>query len=216
MSSCCPHARSAGKFFSFFAHRYRKRFKKKGFEPSQQQLIAGLEQVGYRDATVLEIGCGVGHLHQSLLEQGAESAVGIELASSMLDEARDWAGARGLKERTEYIEGDFIHLADQVDPADISLLDKVVCCYPDAQGLLEKSLARTKRVIALTYPRDRWFVRLGVSAIACVLWIARSDFRSYVHDPVQIEHWITTSGMEKRFEAVTTAWLTQVYVRRAT
>jgi SAM-dependent methyltransferase len=213
MSSCCLHARSAGRLFSFFAHRYRKRFRKKGFEPSQQQLMAGLEQVGYRDATVLEIGCGVGHLHQSLLEQGADSAVGIDLASSMLDEARDWAGERGLHGRTDYVEGDFMLVADQVDPADISLLDKVVCCYPDAQGLLEKSLARTKRVIALTYPRDRWFVRLGVSAMTCALWIARSDFRSYVHDPVQIEHWITASGMEKRFEDVTTAWLTQVYVK---
>ena len=139
MSSCCPHARSAGRFFSFFAHRYRKRFKKKGFEPSQQQLIAGLEQVGYRDATVLEIGCGVGHLHQSLLEQGADSAVGIDLASSMLAEARDWAGERGLTERTDYIEGDFMLVADQVDPADISLLDKVVCCYPDAHRVCWKN-----------------------------------------------------------------------------
>jgi len=213
MSSCCPHARSAGRFFSFFAHRYRKRFRKKGFEPSQKQLIEGLDRVGYRAATVLEIGCGVGHLHQSLLEQGAESAVGIDLASSMLDEARNWAGERGLSERTDYIEGDFVLVADQVDPADISLLDKVVCCYPDAQGLLEKSLARTKRVIALTYPRDRWFVRLGFSVVAGVLWLARSEFRPYVHDPGRIEYWITTSGLEKQFEDTTTAWLTQVYVR---
>ena len=42
--------------------------------------MAGLEQVGYREATVLDIGCGVGPIHQSMLEQGASEAVGVDLA----------------------------------------------------------------------------------------------------------------------------------------
>jgi SAM-dependent methyltransferase len=212
MSTCCGHVQSAGRFFSFFARRYRKRYKRKGFEASQKQLMAGVEQVGYRGATVLDIGCGVGHLHQTLLEQGARSAVGIDLAPRMLVEARDWAVQRGLSDRAVYIEGDFMTL-DGIDNADICLLDKVVCCYPDARGLVEKSLAKTKRVYGLTYPRDRWFIRLGAKVIACVLWLMRSEFRSYVHDPVQIASWITHAGFAKRFEAQTTAWLTQIYVK---
>jgi SAM-dependent methyltransferase len=210
MGACCCHAQSAGRFFSFFARCSRKRYKRKGFEASQKQLMAGLEQVGYRDATVLEIGCGVGHLHQTLLEQGARSAVGIDLAPRMLAEARDWAKQRGLPERVRYIEGDFMAL-DGIDAADITLLDKVVCCYPDAHGLVEKSLAKTKRIYGLTYPRDRWFIRLGVEVMAWLLWLMRSDFRSYVHDPEQIERWITDRGFRKRFEAQTAIWLTQVY-----
>ena len=213
MSTCCCHAQSAGRFFSFFARRSRKRFKRKGFEPSQKQLMAGLEQVGYREASVLDIGCGVGHLHQTLLEQGASAAVGIDLAPKMLSEAKDWANERGLGDRVNYVEGDFMTLDERMDNADICLLDKVVCCYPDAQGLVQKSLAKTKRVYGLTYPRDRWFIRLGAEAIACLLWLIRSDFRSYVHDPVQIERWISGDGFEKRFEDQTAAWLTQIYVR---
>jgi len=84
--------------FSFFARRYRKRFTRKGFEPSQKQLLAGLRQAGYGGKMVLEIGSGVGHLHQTLLEQGAQSAVGIDLASSMVEEAEAWAVERGLSE----------------------------------------------------------------------------------------------------------------------
>lgn len=213
MSTCCCHAQSAGRFFSFFARRSRKRFKRKGFEPSQKQLMAGLEQVGYREASVLDIGCGVGHLHQTLLEQGASATVGIDLAPKMLSEAKDWANERGLGDRVNYVEGDFMTLDERMDNADICLLDKVVCCYPDAQGLVQKSLAKTKRVYGLTYPRDRWFIRLGAEVIACLLWLIRSDFRSYVHDPVQIERWISGDGFEKRFEDQTAAWLTQVYVR---
>ena len=213
MSTCCCHAQSAGRIFSFFARRARKRFKRKGFEPSQKQLMTGLEQVGYREASVLDIGCGVGPLHQSLLEQGASEAVGIDLAPTMLSEARIWADERGLGDRVNYVEGDFMTLDERIDNADICLLDKVVCCYPDAEGLIRKSLAKTKRVYGLTYPRDRWFTRLGTEAIAFLLWLIRSDFRPYVHDPVQIERWISGGGFEKRFEDQTAEWLTQVYVR---
>jgi magnesium-protoporphyrin O-methyltransferase len=193
-----------------FARRSRKRYKRKGFEASQKQLIAGLEQVGYRGTTVLDIGCGVGHLHQTLLEHGARAAVGIDLAPKMVAEAKDWAKQRGLSERVRYIEGDFMAL-NGIDHADIALLDKVVCCYPDAKGLVEKSLEKTRHIYGLTYPRDRWFVRLGVGAMACLLRLLRSEFRSYVHDPVQIERWITGEGFHKHFEGQTTMWLTQVY-----
>jgi len=213
MSTSCCHSDSAKKVFSFFAHSSRKRFEKKGFEASQKQLLAGLEQVGYRGATLLEIGCGVGHLHQSLLEQGANTAVGIDLAPKMLAEAREWANQRGLDDRVDYLEGDFMELGDSVEMADVSVLDKVVCCYPDAHGLLQQSLVKTRCAVALTYPRDRWFVRLGTGIWNFVLWLLRSDFRTYIHDPDQIEKWVTGDGLDKRFEDQTAAWTTQVFVR---
>jgi magnesium-protoporphyrin O-methyltransferase len=211
-ASCC-HSKSASKLFSFFAARSRKRFEERGFEPSQEHLLSGLEQIGYSGSTLLEIGCGVGHLHQTMLEKGAESATGIDLAPKMLSEARDWADKRGLAGRASYVEGDFMEIDSQVDAADVCVLDKVVCCYPDAKGLLQRSLQKTRRTYALTYPRDRWFVRLGVSIWNSVLWLVRSDFRSFVHDPGKIENWISEAGLEKKFEDQTTAWQTQVYVR---
>ena len=213
MNCCCPHARSAGRFFSFFAHRYRKRFEKKGFEPSQKQLMAGLAQAGFKDMTVLEIGSGVGHLHQTLLEQGATSAVGIDLAPKMIEEARHWAAERQLEQRTQYLEGDFMDLAESLAAVDVTVLDKVVCCYPDADGLVHQSLSKTRRVYALTYPRDRWYTRFGMGVIALLMKLVRSDFRPYVHDPVQIEKWIIDAGFAKQYQATTIPWLTQVYVK---
>lgn len=162
---------------------------------------------------MLDIGCGVGHLHQTLLERGARSAVGIDLAPRMLAEAKDWAKQRGLAERVRYLEGDFMTADDGIEDADICLLDKVVCCYPDAGGLVEKSLTKTRRVCGLIYPRDRWFIRLGVEALACLLWVIRSSFRSFVHDPDDIESRITSNGFEKCFQDQTTMWLIQVYAR---
>ena len=213
MSACCPHARSASRFFSFFAKRYRKRFNKRGFEPSQEQLLKGLESAGYGDGEVLEIGCGVGNLHQALLERGARSAIGIDLAPKMLTEARDWAAQRGLADRTEYVEGDFVDLKDDIAPADVTLMDKVVCCYPDADKLVHASLEKTRKVFALTYPRDRWFVKFGMNTMALVFRLLRSDFRPYVHDPTKIESWISNRDFRKEYQDMTAVWLTQVFVK---
>lgn len=213
MSCCCPHSNSANRFFSFFASRYRRRFEKKGFEPSQKQLLEGLQQAGYRDAKVLEIGSGVGHLHQTLLEQGAASAVGIDLASRMVDEAQHWAEERKLAGRTDYLEGDFMEIHQSLSGADVTVLDKVVCCYPDADGLVHASLKKTNRVYALTYPRNRWYIRTMMGISAFMLKLVRSDFRPYVHDPEVIEKWITETGFSKAYQNNNMVWLTQVYVK---
>jgi magnesium-protoporphyrin O-methyltransferase len=213
MSCCCPHSRSAGRFFSFFARRYRKRFEKRGFEHTQKQLLAGIKKAGFDSARILEIGSGVGHLHQTLLEQGAASATGIDLASEMIREARDWARVRGLDERVEYLEGDFMDMLARIAEADVTVLDKVVCCYPDADGLVHRSLDKTGRVYALTYPRWRWITRVGVLVGALMMKLLRSDFRPYVHDPRQVEAWICEAGFEKQTELTTFLWLTQVYVK---
>jgi magnesium-protoporphyrin O-methyltransferase len=214
MNCCCSHSQSAGRFFSFFARRYRRRFEKKGFEPSQKQLLAGLEQAGYSGATVLEIGSGVGHLHQTLLEKGAASAVGIDLSPKMNEEARQWAEERGLGERTRYFDDDFMILADELEVADVTILDKVVCCYPDAEGLVKQSLKKTQRVYALTYPHNRWYIRFVMSVSALLMLLIGSDFRPYVHDPILIEQWIIDNGYTKNYEASSFIWLTQVYIKQ--
>ena len=211
MSVCCAHAVSAGKIYSRLARLHRWRLNKKGLGVAQKSLLQGFEQLGYKDSTLLEIGCGVGHLHQTMLERGAGSALGVDLAANMLQEAENWAEERGLEGKTRYIEGDFVNLVDSVAPADITLLDKVVCCYPDARLRVNCSLAKTKRLYALVYPRDRWLTRLAIGFAALIMRLIRSDFRPYVHDPKQIEAWISARGFQKQYETQTLMTLTQIY-----
>lgn len=213
MACCCPEACAAGGFFSRFARRYRRRYQRRGLEKTQRQLVDGLEHRGLAGARLLEIGSGVGYLHQFLLKKGAASAVGVDLSDRMLAEARAAADEQGLDERVEYRIGDFVALAPEIQPADVTLLDKVVCCYPDPESLVKASIAKTQRVYALTFPRDRVVTRVGVEVMAFLLRLAGSRFRSYVHDPRRIENWITEGGLRKVYEAQTPIWLTQVYVR---
>ena len=215
MGTCCVHNRDAGRFFGWFAKRYRKRFARKGLEPSQKQLMKGLMSSGFRDASLLDIGCGTGYLHQCLLQAGAASAVGIDLSAKMLEEAQTQAREQGLAERTKYREGDFVELAGVLQPADIVILDKVICCYPDADALVRSSARMAARVYAFTIPRDRWIVRSSLLVGRALLALIHCGFRSYVHDLAPIDHWLTRAGFVRVFEECTFAWLTRVYARRS-
>jgi len=213
VTSCCVHNRDANRFFGWFARRYRRRFARKGLEPSQKQLVEGLERSGFAGATLLDIGCGVGYLHQYLLRAGAASATGIDLSTKMLDEARAEVREQGLAPRTDYREGDFVELAETIAPADIVILDKVICCYPDADALVHRSAVKAARVYAFTIPRDRWTVRFALWFGRVMLGLIRCGFRSYVHDPIAIDRWVTQAGFERVFENRTFVWLTRVYRR---
>jgi magnesium-protoporphyrin O-methyltransferase len=211
--SCCVHSRDAGRFFSRIARRERRRYERRGLERSQRALLAGIEQAGVVDASLLEIGCGVGYLHQRLLEAGAARAVGVDLSARMLEEAHAGAVARGLAERTDYREGDFLDISETLANADIVILDKVICCYPDARGLVERSLAKARRAYAFTIPRDRAFVRFGVGVMALAFRLLRSRFRPYVHDPEAVDAWLRQQGFSLAHRAQTLIWQSAVYLR---
>ncbi|MDE2088675.1 MAG: methyltransferase domain-containing protein [Gammaproteobacteria bacterium] len=214
MSCCCPQAGGIGRCFSRFAGFYRRHYRRRGLEKTQRQMVEGLRAAGIADASLLEIGCGVGYLHQALLKQGASRALGVDLSDRMLEQARTLAAEQGLAQRTEYRLGDFVALAPALDAADITLLDKVVCCYPDAESLLGAALDKTRRVCALTYPRGHLLNRIAVALGAVVMKLARSQFRAYVHDPRMIEARIVARGFRKSYQNQTFVWLTQVYVRQ--
>jgi len=214
MNPCCVHNRDTGRFFGWFAKRYRRRFARKGLEPSQKHLVEGVTRSGFNGATLLDIGCGIGCLHQRLLQAGALSAVGVDLSAKMLEEARAQAREQGLAERTDYREGDFVELADVLAPADIVILDKVICCYPDADALVQRSARLAGRVYAFTIPRDRWTVIFALLASRIFLVLIRCGFRSYAHDPAAVDRWLRHEGLVRVFEESTFFWLTRVYSRR--
>lgn len=115
--------------------------------------------------------------------------------------------------RVEYIQGDFIELLDQVESAAVTILDKVVCCYPHAELLINHSVNKTRRVYALTYPRSRWFTKVAIEIMAIFLKLSGSDFRAFVHNPDDIEYWIIDAGFKKAYQQQTFIWLSQVYTK---
>jgi SAM-dependent methyltransferase len=213
MNCCSAITIDTGRLFSRVADLNRLRFRWFGFEKTQRQLIEGIQSAGLEGAELLEIGCGPGYLHQALLRRGAARATGVDLSEGMLAIARAEAQANDLEERTDYRLGDFVQIADEVSEADITILDKVVCCYPDWQALVDRSLEKTRRVYALTYPRDRVATRAGVRLLRWGLKLMSCCYQPYLHDPKQIEARILGYGFIRRHTSQTINWLTQVYIR---
>lgn len=174
-------------------------------------LWQGIVMRDIKDKTVLEIGCGVGYFHQKLLLAGARKSVGVDLSAAMLEQARALSQENGLDSLTEYIQGDFLDLNESITPSDITVLDKVVCCYPDANGLLRSSLSLTRDIYALSYPRPRWFIKILSRMGALLFWAIGCDFRSYIHNPEQIQKAIMRQGFSLAYEDKTPFWIAQVF-----
>ena len=131
---------------------------------------------------LLEIGSGAGGVHYELLRRGlAASAVAVDASSAYIAAARSVGERLGLDSRVHYVHGDFTAAADTISPADAVILDRVICCYPNLNDLLGASAAKAERFLALSYPREKWWVRLAFNLYNLSLRLKRINFRTYLH-----------------------------------
>ena len=212
LGCCSRQIDSYEKCFGLLSRLYAFRYRRSGPDAMQREMLARLEALGLEGRSLLDIGCGVGVLHQTLLARGAARAVGIDLAPKMLEHARERARAQALEDRVEYRLGDFVEMAEGLGAADLTLLDKVVCCYPDAEGMLKAAGQCTQVALALVYPRRHWLGRLSNRLWNLVYRAVGSEFRSYVHDPRAVHRWLESAGLRRVFSRDNLMWHTQVYV----
>jgi len=184
-----------------------------GADGSTRRLIDALLDAGIADATLLDIGGGIGAIQLELLAAGARAATDVDASEAYLATARAEAEERGFAERTRYLHGDFVALADQVAPADVVTLDRVICCYPDGEALVARSAEHARRLYGLVYPRDRWWVRLAMRLENLGCFITRNTFRIYVHPQRTIDRILRSRGWQPRYHHAGWIWQTAVWER---
>jgi magnesium-protoporphyrin O-methyltransferase len=213
--SCCASNSTGGTnaCFSKWSKRYAKRFRKNGLEKAQRLLLEGIRKEPVREKNILDIGCGVGSLHITLLQEGAARATGVDVAEGMLQKAKELSSEFGLHEKVSYKHGDFVELADSIPDADITILDKVVCCYGDLDRLLEKSVNKTTRIYGLVHPKNNFLVGGMFKLQIAVLKLFRSKFRPFWHDWDLMHQKITQRGFRLLYEKPTFAWNVAVFQR---
>lgn len=180
MSSCCrPESYSA--FFSEkAARRALRRYRRRGLDRLSARIAGVVRNHGVNGATVLEVGGGIGALEVELLEAGAERATNVELSPEYEEAAAELARERGVERLVERRIGDFV--ADSDAPiADTVVMNRVVCCYPDYEALVGAAADRTRRLLVLSFPRERPVVRAAFALMNLWLRLIRNDFRGFVH-----------------------------------
>ena len=85
-------------------------------------------------------------------------------------------------------------LAEQIDPADLVALDRVICCYADMAALVGRSAALARHRYGVVYLRDTWVGRLGVTLENAWLRLSRSPFRTYVHRTADVDAIVAAHG----------------------
>jgi hypothetical protein len=190
MDACgCDTDGFASIFDRRHAERDRDRYRRSGPDRTTRMLLGLLAPYRSAGSTVLDIGGGIGTIDHELLRTGASRAI-------------------------EFVDGDFVQLAAVIDPADIVTLDRVVCCYPDAERLVGLSTARVRTVYGLVLPRDRWLVRLAIRLENLWFRLRRKSYRAYVHPTVRVDEIAAANGLHPGSERRTAFWRVVVYDRR--
>jgi magnesium-protoporphyrin O-methyltransferase len=192
MKSCCP-PKGAEIFTERLARKDAARYRRKGLGEVGRRLVALVQGKG-RD--VLEIGGGIGSLQLELLRNGVERTVNVELSPAYEAEAVRLTREAGVEDRVERRVLDFARGADEVDPADVVMMHRVVCCYPDMPALVGAAADHARRVLALSYPPDSWAFRTVAGGINLWNRLLRREFRFFVHKPTAMFQVAREHGLE--------------------
>ena len=212
--SCSPVTAAAARHFD--ESRVRKElesYRSAGPGPTTRGLLSQILSQGPIPETVLDVGSGIGPVSLELLGAGVKHAICVDMSPASLAANAEEAERRGVGDRVEQIEGDFVSVAPTLPPADLVVLDRVVCCYPAYAPLLEQATARSRRLLALAYPRDRWWVRLAMGIENALRGIRGDDFRSFVHRPGAMAEVLQRGGFTRSRELSTFVWQMELYTR---
>jgi Methyltransferase domain len=195
------------------ARRELAAYHRSGATGSTARLLDAIRAAGAEDASVLDIGGGVGVIGAELLAAGAASLIDVDYSRPYLEAARGEIERRGYGDRARFLHGDFVAQAPDVEPADIVTLDRVVCCYVDWRSLVDRSVERARRLYGLVYPRDRIWVRwvIGLSNLGGRLFGRDLPFR--VHPDREVDARIRAAGFEPVLHHRGIAWQTVLYRR---
>lgn len=208
----CYHCRGIEEVFDKnLVSKELQRYHKQGARKTTRILIEALKEVGVQEMTLLDIGGGIGAIQHGLLDAGVRNATDIDASRAYLNAAKDEAQRRGFAEHTRFQHGNFIDVAADLPVFDIVTLDRVICCYPDMEKLVDLSASRANKLYGVVYPRDDWWVKIGLSFLNFGLKMQKSPFRTFVHPTKEVESLINCHGFKRRFYYWTMIWQVAVY-----
>ena len=186
MADCCSPKGYRWIFSEKRARAEARRYRRKGLDLTSRRIVGLLKQEGVQDRTLLEVGGGIGAIQIELLKAGVTRAVSIELTPTYEEAAQALLREARLEDRVERRVTDFADGAGAVPAADIVILNRVVCCYPDMPRLVAAAAEHAREVLVLSFPKATWWARIGLDLGNLVLRLARRQFQVFLHSPGQI------------------------------
>ena len=195
---------------------YCCRYKREGLSRSSRILMNWLVGEGVSGKKIVDLGCGPGAFAMETLKNGAASCVGIDLSPAMIRKASELAAERGYQDRAKFELGNAA-LAD-LPVSDVVVMDKVICCYPEADPLLKNASSASGMLIGFIVPRDegvwKWPLRIATYAGNLVQKIRRRKLSwFYIHPLKTINDALVEAGFVRERKAASRIWLVFLYKR---
>jgi 16S rRNA G966 N2-methylase RsmD len=195
MGDCCEPDGYSATFSDRFSSRLARRYQRRGLSRSARAIVSFLTERGISDARILEIGGGVGDIQVELLRQGAARATNLEISTSYEPEALALLERAGLQGRVDRRLLDIAKAPDTVEPAEVVVLHRVVCCYPDYERLLLAASSKAERLLVFSHPPQNLATRT-------VIWwdntwrrLKGDSFRAFVHPPAAMLQVLSGAGL---------------------
>ena len=211
--NCCQCQGIEELFNDELVSRELANYRAKGPHKTTRLLLDAIEKEGVQATSLLDIGGGVGAIQHALLNAGVQNAMDVDASQAYLNAAQEEAQRRGYTARVTFQHGNFVDIASQIPPADIVTLDRVICCYDDMKNLVRLSAARARKIYGLVYPRDNWWVKIGIKIENFILRLQKNPYRGFIHPIRAIEEIVTNDGFKRRFTRRTLIWQVVVYSR---
>ena len=206
MPTCC-NPRGCDDFFTArMARRAAERYRKSGVDKTAERMLAFLEERGIQGATVLEVGGGIGDVQVELLKLGAARTLNLELSPAYDTEATRLVREAGVEGRAERRLHDLAADPAGVEPADVVVLHRVVCCYPDYERLLGAAADHSRRLLVFSYPPRNVLSRLLLGSQNLLFRLRRKEFRTFAHPPARMLAVLEDRGLVRAYDHRPVVW----------
>ena len=195
MGDCCEPGGYDEVFDDQFARRMMRRYHRRGLSRPARAMVDFLTAHDLEGASILEIGGGMGEIQVALLQRGARTATNLEISRNYEEQAGHLLDGTGLRDRVQRRFLDIAQSPDEVESADVVVLHRVVCCYPDYERLLGAAASKARRFLVFSHPPANVVTRAVIGWDNTLRKFRGNDFRAFVHPPDAMLSVVTSAGL---------------------
>jgi len=215
VSDCCTPKGYTQIFSEKSAAGEAKRYRRKGLDRTSRRIFDVIKERDVEGKTLLEVGGGIGAIEIELLKTGMARGINVELTPTYEAAAGELLVEAGLADRVERKLMDFAEAGSSVDAADVVVMNRVICCYPDMPKLAGAAAEHAKSVLVMSFPNRRWWTRVGLTVANFGFRVIRLQFRVFLHPPELIEAAVQQHGFRTRFNERGLLWQVNAFERIA-
>jgi hypothetical protein len=206
LSDCCTPKGYRQIFSERSARAQARSYRRNGLDPTSSRIVELLKEQGVAGLTLLEVGGGIGEIQIELLKAGLERAVSVELTPTYEESAAELLREAGLEDRVERRVMDFVNATPEIEVADIVVMNRVICCYPDMPRLAGAAAEHARSLLVMSFPKERWWTRAVVWMANVGMALTRREFRIFLHPMAQILAATEKHGLKPAIDRTGVFW----------